>query len=472
MILTSINLKNYRSVQDVSFIIKENNDNSYTYGLIGVNEAGKSSVLKGISLIDKFATIKITQKDFYKINIPISIEYRYEFDDNELNEFAKYSLSVFEILIDNVEELRNFKIKFDYEFHNFTVPVRAALFNAKDIAYNVSIDNYPELSAFFDSKLHKTIFWTADAKHLITNTINLTTFAADPENVSLPLKNCFKLAGIDNIQERISYIEDSTERENLREELGLKVTEHIKRVWPKHPVKITFDISNGNIHFHVKDENVIGKSKTADQRSDGFKQFISFLLTLSAENINSELKNTIILLDEPETHLHPRAQEDLLKELIAITKKNNNIVFFATHSNYMIDKTHLSRNYKVTKPKDLTVVDQFDDKLSSYASVNYDVFEIASTDYHNELFGKAQELSEIENGTAFDKKIEELIENCPVKKDYVHTNGKKFDCTLPTYVRHLIHHPENSKNKRFTDGELEKSTMILLELITNLKPAK
>ena len=70
MKLKSINLKNYRSVEDIIFHIKENNDKSFTYGLIGVNEAGKSSVLKGIALIDNLAIIKITQKDFIIKVIP------------------------------------------------------------------------------------------------------------------------------------------------------------------------------------------------------------------------------------------------------------------------------------------------------------------------------------------------------------------------------------------------------------------
>lgn len=472
MILKSIKLKNYRSIDEINFEIKKNIDNSLTYGLIGVNEAGKSSFLKGIALIDNTNTIKISEKDFYLKSNPICISYNYSFEDTELAEFLKISSQIIEALINDTEDFRNFDIKYDYNFENFSKPNKMLLFKTKKKHYNIMLEGHPELELFFYTKMHKTIFWTADEKHLITNTIHLSTFANDPDNISIPLKNCFKLAGIENIVERISFLEDSTERESLREELGNKVTQHIKRVWPKHPIKITFDISDGNIYFHVKDENVISKSKTADQRSDGFKQFISFLLTLSAENVNSELKNTIILLDEPETHLHPKAQEDLLKELISITKSNNNVVFFATHSNYMIDKSNLSRNYKVSKPKDVTLIEPFNDKLSSYASVNYDVFEIASTDYHNELYGKAQELSEIENGTAFDKKIEVLIENCPIKKDYVHSNGKKFDCTLPTYIRHLIHHPENTKNKKFTDIELEKSTSILLDLIIKLKPIK
>jgi predicted ATP-dependent endonuclease of OLD family len=468
MILRSINLKNYRSVEDISFIINKNGDASYTYGLIGVNEAGKSSLLKGIALFDDLSNITITQKDFYNKTYLLSIEYYYDFEDLELNDF----LSLLQDKEDNeIEEYRNFSIKIEHQFDSLNTPTRTLSLRKGENAYSLLLDKFPELLLFFKSKLHKTIFWTADEKHLITSSINLATFASDPSSISVPLKNCFKLAGIENIPERIALLEESTERESLREELGIKVSQHIKRVWPKHPIKITFDISNGNIHFHVKDENVIGKSKTADQRSDGFKQFISFLLTLSAENINSELKNTIILLDEPETHLHPRAQEDLLKELIAITKGNNNIVFFATHSNYMIDKTYLSRNFKVTKPIDITLVEQFDDKLSSYASVNYDVFEIVSTDYHNELYAKGQELSEIENGTKYDEKICELIDKCP-SKHYIKSTKSNFDCSLPTYIRHQIHHPENDKNTRFTEVELENSIKILLDFISKIKESK
>src|SRR5690606_22502428 len=119
---------------------------------------------------------------------------------------------------------------------------------------------------------------------------------------------------------------------------------------PNHPIKITFKIMDGHINFHVKDIDSKGKAQTSDMRSDGFKQFVSFLLTIAAENKNEELKNTILLLDEPETHLQPKAQEYLLTQLIGITNNNkNNIVFFATHSNYMIDKKDLGKYYRIEK---------------------------------------------------------------------------------------------------------------------------
>jgi len=53
------------------------------------------------------------------------------------------------------------------------------------------------------------------------------------------------------------------------------------------------------------------------------------LLTISAESATNQLSNSFLLLDEPETHLHPQAQEYLKDELIKITRNDaNNIVFF------------------------------------------------------------------------------------------------------------------------------------------------
>ena len=174
------------------------------------------------------------------------------------------------------------------------------------------------------------------------------------------------------------------------------------------------------------------------------------------------------MLDEPETHLHPKAQEFFLEELIEISKSNDNIIFFATHSNYFIDKNFLERNFKVSKTGDSTKIEQFDDKLSTYASVNYDVFDIMSTDYHNELYSLAQDLSGIEETNKFDNKIKEIIKRTP-KINYKHTNSRKFDCTLPTYIRHQIHHPENKLNSKYKESELEDSILILKEFIGLLK---
>lgn len=163
--------------------------------------------------------------------------------------------------------------------------------------------------------MHRTVFWTAQEECLISDAINLTTFAANPET-SMPLKNSFKLAGISNISVAIAnFAGDTTEKKHLEVKLSEAVTRHISKVLPGHPIQIIFDIDGQIIIFHVMDTIAGSKSKTVNQRSEGFKQFISFLLTVSAEYSNEELNNCLLLLSEPETHLHPQAQEYFLDEL-------------------------------------------------------------------------------------------------------------------------------------------------------------
>ena len=356
--------------------------------------------------------------------------------------------------------------KLSYTLASPTVPIYEFLYSKKrhDLAVSVVITK-----ASFE-KTHRTVFWTAKDEYLISDAINLTEFASKPE-ISIPLKNSFGLAGIkinDIPQAIANFSGDTTEKKLLEEKLGEAVTGHISKVWPGHPIKIIFDIDGQIINFHVIDTKAGGKAKTADQRSDGFKQFISFLLTVSAEDSNEELNNCLLLLDEPETHLHPQAQIYFLDELKKITINNRgNVVLFATHSNYMIDKDKLSRNFKVTKEKDSTKVTSIDTKDSTYASVNYEVFEVPTSDYHNELFGNLHENfidadpkdDNREKIKVFDTEILEKIAGTKKDKPW---KGKQNQATLPTYLRNCIHHPEGGNT--YTFEELVRSIEIMKKI--------
>lgn len=462
MRLKTIQIKNYRSIEDISFELDPLDDKSLTYGLIGVNEAGKSSILKAMSLKD--GLIGLAPKDFKDKTKPVELLYFYSLEDSEIKECI--DVLAVQITSNSIEpdQIREVKLKTSFVYSD---PASAVTeFEIQNLNHEEKPQIQELLKQHILNRLNKAIFWTAEERYLISQPINLAEFAASPDSISIPLKNCFALAGVSNIKERVDNLQnDSTEIEQLQTELGEKVTEHIQTVWPNHPIEITFLITSGFIHFHVKDKHAKGKAKTAEQRSDGFKQFISFLLTVSAENKNEELSNAVLLLDEPETHLHPQAQEFLLSELIKITlNKRNNIVFFATHSNYMIDKEDLSRNYRIKKDKDNTEKIRFDKKNSTYASVTYEVFGIPSSDYHNELYSKLHQNYQDEDpaddkregimnfDSNFLNKVKSLSKDRPWK-------GNQNQATLPTYIRNCIHHSDNGDT--YTKEELKKSIELL-----------
>jgi len=475
MELTSITIKNYRSIEELHIPIKKLDDESRTFSLIGINEAGKSSILKAIALKDGLTDEKGEKlpykKDFKDTSKPIEIIFEYTLDAEDeqdifmtLYESSPTDENNEHIGVDFNVKVIKIVVSFDY-----TNPVISKKELVLDVPINGDEESIKKISEYIFDCEHKTIFWTTEDRYIISRPIDIATFKDNPLGESIPLRNSFMLAGINtvDIPQELEKMDDSGAREFLRDELGKAVTNHIKKVWKEHPIKITFDISESQISFHVHDEGVNEKAKTADQRSDGFRQFISFLLTVSAENKSGALSDTILLLDEPETHLHPKAQENLLNDLIQITseKERNNTAFFATHSNYMIDKKDLGRNMKIKKDNNKTKLEFFNTKESTYGSVNYEVFDILSTDYHNELYAKLHELYQNE-----DESDEARVRILNFDDNFLSKNGKgqsqdkpwkedKKRVTLSTYIRNCIHHPDNGNT--YSEEEMRISIIFL-----------
>lgn len=98
----------------------------------------------------------------------------------------------------------------------------------------------------------------------------------------------------------------------------------------------------------------------------------------------------------------------------------------------------------------------------------YKIFEVPTTELHNELYGVLQEQSgcyrEIEfekwlmqKGLCQSKKWIRRLENGTVRND---------PATLQTYVRNFIHHPENQLNPAgYTPAELKQSIDEMLHLL-------
>lgn len=93
-------------------------------------------------------------------------------------------------------------------------------------------------------------------------------------------------------------------------------------------------------------------------RSDGFKRFVTFLLMVSAHVRTGNLNNTLLLIDEPDFGLHPSGARYLRDELIRISAKN--YVVYSTHSIFMIDSKTIDRHYIVKKKDEITTATKSD----------------------------------------------------------------------------------------------------------------
>ena len=77
MKLKTIEIYNFRSLKSFKFKFDEVKK-SFTYCLLGINESGKSSILKAIDFFD--SKVINFPNDFFDNTKPVSVEFSYEID--------------------------------------------------------------------------------------------------------------------------------------------------------------------------------------------------------------------------------------------------------------------------------------------------------------------------------------------------------------------------------------------------------
>lgn len=90
--------------------------------------------------------------------------------------------------------------------------------------------------------------------------------------------------------------------------------------------------------FYVHDKS----DQYPDQRSKGFLWFLSFYLKLAAAQKRYPDRHRILLIDEPGSYLHARAQRDVLHLLEARIVPKDQVVY-STHSPYLMPSHRLHR---------------------------------------------------------------------------------------------------------------------------------
>jgi predicted ATP-dependent endonuclease of OLD family len=219
-----------------------------------------------------------------------------------------------------------------------------------------------KLAPSFDASFPKVQIWKPEKEYLINSVIDLNTFKENPDT-SLPLKYIFHLIGKDTTEKIKIAVEralNSQEKsDELKDNLSDAVTKALNKKWKEHKVKILISINGTSCQVHVQDIDTKNKYYRMNQRSDGFKQFVSLILSLSLLNDSKKLENNIILIDEPEIHLHPSGVQEMRHEILKIGQKNQ--VFISTHSHYMVDTSCPERHWIVKKEKSQTSITPIDE---------------------------------------------------------------------------------------------------------------
>lgn len=233
------------------------------------------------------------------------------------------------------------------------------------------------MSEYVAGNLPKVIYWEYNPQFLLPPSISIESFKQAP-NSCLPLKSMFSLAGYDDVKTAIESALSGRKHalSNILRKVSAKSTEYLHKVWSDYKqVRFELKENGSNIDIIIIDA---GNYFDCDQRSDGFKRFVTFLLALSAPVNNGEIENSIIVIDEPDLGIHILGQKNLLHELKRISLKN--LVFYSTHSIFMIDKAVPDSHFIVAKSKGITNIEQVstsnltDDEVI-YNALGYSIFE-------------------------------------------------------------------------------------------------
>lgn len=227
-----------------------------------------------------------------------------------------------------------------------------------------------------------------------------------------------------------------------------KIIEKFKNI---SDVKVQLDfIDNYNPFKHAS--FVIEKDKNLQipLSSLGSGYEMIFSLIYSYYMAVQEEKDMIVLIDEPELHLHPRIQKEFVEFLLEISK--NAQVIITTHSPLLVKQLSYNsfvKNVVLKKDKTITKIEERKLPYISVNETNYLAFNVASEEYHNELYEELMRKSSDTTIKDFDNnffvKIKREIKSYPYKG---HPNG----ATLHTFVRNQIHH--QADNGKVQDSDL------------------
>ena len=205
------------------------------------------------------------------------------------------------------------------------------------------------LENFISSELHPRFVYFSDYKKIYGN-INLNEYLREENrdrsdsiefieefDKAETVRNLFYLAELD-MKELEEVKESPSKCIKLLNAASNRLTSKLNPAWKGDPIHVDLRYNPGNIMSvvisDVHRDGTVTNTGLLNRRAEGFKWTFSFIVNFAAETQRAELKEAILLLDEPARNLHPTQQmgiSDLLKNLAG-----SNQVLYATHSPFMI----------------------------------------------------------------------------------------------------------------------------------------
>lgn len=345
--------------------------------IIGVNESGKTTILKAILAFDKSrdkynsgehlsyqnlylakdtknsvvtAQLGLDSSEFEEIIVKLGVktdseEYKYLQDMGKKDQVTfdlcrtlssserEYELVNLEILGENTRK----KLKRQLEKR---IPVF--------LYFDDFTDRVPETITFSEHYIktgqlrsNKLLEW----QEILQEIFRRADSEGLDEGTDDPLKEFIEIDDADRRRNIIGDIEDELNRQIIDEWRELKKRGNTSYADHSDTLQLSLSFEEQadntfSFSFKVDDRSKNSKRRTFNvtHRSKGFQWFFNYMMKLKFNpRYKNDIENSIFLLDEPGSYLHSAAQVELLQELKSISESN--YIIYCTHSQFLLDPT-------------------------------------------------------------------------------------------------------------------------------------
>ncbi|OLS01994.1 ATP-binding protein [Tissierella creatinophila] len=208
-----------------------------------------------------------------------------------------------------------------------------------------------------------------------------------------------------------------------------------------------------------------------NKRGSGVKRLILLnFFRAEAERRRAETNSEGIIyaIEEPETSQHTEHQKMLINAFIELASSENTQIIITTHSANCVKELEFENLRLISTGETGRVIENISPMELPYPSlneVNFLAFSEVSEEYHNELYG----FIEAEEQLVSYKSEQPTIQYKKIMRD---NNVRETQITLTEYIRHQIHHPENTHNPRYSTEQLKESICLMRYFINENKNAE
>ena len=273
-----------------------------------------------------------------------------------------------------------------------------------------------------------------------------------------PLQYAVKeILGDENIQTKLQEVAE--EVESKLKEVADQTLEKLREMNPEVASSLIPEIPSSDA---LKWKDVFKSVSIAgdggipiNKRGSGIKRLVLLnFFRAEAERRQAEnaIPSIIYAIEEPETSQHTGHQKELIRAFIELSQAANTQIFITTHSPFVVKQLGFDNLRLITDGENGKRIDSVEPGQLPYPSlneVNCLAFDEATEEYHNELYGfiEAEDrLTEYKTGRDTVRYVRQR-----------RTDTIEQQIILTEFIRHQIHHPENTLNAKYTFEQLRTS---------------